>query len=259
MKKILTLLLVAVMTVTLLVACDNKNPNSTDTGSGSLVVSQNDKTDATNTDNSSGPVPGSPVVSQNDKTDATNTDTSSDSGTVVVPNDSLTKEILVGTWGFETNLKEIVPEMGMDATFKMYMTFTEDEKITLFAKESELFDTVEDAARSLLTKEFVAQQAGVSVDELEKALAQQGLTWDSYVDTSIEVAMESIKGENSPFPPSDSNGNITLEKGYYKLENEKLYISSTTEFTESEISDYTYEKGVLTITEDGIEMEMKKQ
>lgn len=240
MKKILALLLVAVMALSVFVACGESNTD-TNTGSNAEVTNTNTNTEA----------------------GATNTDTgaagtNSSSNTVV--DTELNDSTIVGVWGMTMNLKDVAPTMGMDAEFTTYMEFTADKKVSVYMKESELWKAVEDATRSLMTKEYIAQQSGVSVAELEAALQQQGLTWEAFVEQSVETGLADLKnGDSRPFPAADANGNIPVSQGNFKVENGKIYISETETFTESQGASFTYENGIITISEDGVSVEMKKQ
>ena len=148
----------------------------------------------------------------------------------------------------------------MDAALTFYMVFTEDDKVKMFISEDALFEALEEAIRTLMTRAYIANQMGIAEDQLDATLAAQGMTYQSFVDTTVETGLSDYRdGDNRPFPPADSEGNVVLSDGYYKLENEKLYISTTTEFTEDQGASFSYDKGVLTITEDGAQMEMKKQ
>lgn len=235
MKKILSLLLVAVLALSVFVACGETD---SDTDSGIIKPGTSS-------------VDGGLIQSTNTNTD-TSENTSSD-----VDADELN---IVGSWGCSMSLKEFSSSIGMDGETTVYMDFTADKKVSLYVKEDELFDALEVAVRSMMTKEVIAQQSNITVAQLEAALQQQGMTWETFLDQTVEAGINEMKnGDSRPVPPADAKGNIAIKEGNYKVENGKIYISDTDTFTEDQGAAYTYANGTLTVTNDGITLKLTKR
>ena len=195
MKKLLALLLIAVLSLTMLVACGEGGSNAAD--------------------------------------------------------GELTTETIVGKWAFEMNLADVAADfMGMEGKLAGIFQFKEDGTASMYFDGDTFFDSMEQVLREFMTLEKIAQMSGISAEQLQQALAQQGLSWDEYMNTYLDTYLQTVK---TMFPANDE-GNIVLSEGKYKVEDGKIYISKNEWFTEDDAEQYRYEDGKIHLEVEGVEL-----
>jgi len=229
MKKLFAMLLVAVMALSLFVACGETEKPNTDTGT--LVPTPSTSTPSTSTDSDTG----SAVVP------STNTDAEKEEG--------LTTASIVGDWVFEMALEdfsEAFKNAGFSGSLSGHFVFKADGTASMFFNKEEVAAAMRKMVKELLTLEYIAAQSNVTVEQLEAALAQQGTTFEAYRDSVMDPMLDNLMAQ-PPFSNTDAEGNIILGKGNYKVENGKIYISSGSTFAESDGQPYTYVDGKITI------------
>ena len=230
MKKLFAMLLIAAMALVLFVACGDTSVN---TDTSSVNASAN----------------GSDVE-------------------VLPPSGSapaeITTESLVGDWGFEMDFSEMsadFKQLGYSAKMNGTFSFSADGTAKLFFAKTDFAAAMEQILRQMMTIEYVAEQSGISVDALQSSLAQQGLTWDAYLDSVIDTSLDLMIQSSlaNAGHSADADGNIVLSSGKYKVEDGKLYVAEGGEYTEDDGVPFTYADGKLTFSQDGITLVLEKK
>ena len=131
-------------------------------------------------------------------------------------------------FGLEDTLKEL--------KMKMNLSLTEDGKVRMSIDKEAMLDAMNTLVEKMMEAlpEILAKQMGISVEELEKTLASQGMSLDTLVgQIKSQINMDSL---------SDSFEQMNFT-GTYRLDGNKLYMTrdgqeeNTERYTVIEVSE----------------------